>query len=75
MVNPNLHSRGGQESCNSLQNSRIALHSVIESWGVDESHSSPIENKFIRKLNLRCGVRSDPQIRATCEIDKLEAVE
>ena len=43
---------GGQEKCYRLQNLRVALCSVIESWGVDEGHRSPIENELIREFDI-----------------------
>ena len=45
---------GCEEKRDHLQNLRITLRSVIESRGVDESHSSSVENEFIRELNLGC---------------------
>ena len=44
--------RVGQEKPDHLQDLRIALRSVIESWGVDENDLSPVEDELVRDLDI-----------------------
>ena len=53
-VTADVRLRGSQESCNDLENLRIALCSVAESWGVDEGYLFPIEIESIREFDLGC---------------------
>ena len=52
MANNDMHSRGGQESCNNLQDLRVALRSVIESRDIDQGYRLIIESERIRELDL-----------------------
>ena len=52
MMNADVDLRGGQESRNQLKNLRITLCGVIESRGVHENDSPPIESELIRELDL-----------------------
>ena len=44
--------RGGQESCNNLQDIRVVLCGIVESWGVDQGHRVPIEDELVRELDI-----------------------
>ena len=62
-MNPDVDSRGGQESCDHLQNLCVARCSVIESRGVDKSYTPPVEREFVRDLDVgrtRFQAHSDP---------------
>ena len=63
MENSDVHLRGGQESCNNLQDLGIAFRSVIESRDIDQGYCLPIESERIRELDLcraRLQAQSDP---------------
>ena len=67
--------RGGQEKRDDLQNLGIALR-VIEFRGIDEGHRFPLEGELVGNLDLgstRLQGHSNPWVRTTCAIDKLEA--
>jgi len=69
-----LSLRSGQEGSDILQDVRIALCGVVESWCIDEDHTSSIEVEFVRELDLsRAGpqVHPDPQTRMTDKVDEL----
>lgn len=75
-VEVDVYLRGGQESCDHLENIRVAFRSVIEPRGIDENHPSSIKDEFIRELDLgrtRVQVHSNPQVRTACKVDELEA--
>ena len=62
-ANTDVDSRGGQESCDHLQNLCVARCSVIESRGVDKSYTPPVEREFVRDLDVgrtRFQAHSDP---------------
>ena len=75
MSNAGVCLRVGQEICDQPQNFCIALRSIIESRGIDESNRSPVQIELFRELDSGCTrlqVISDWKFRTTCEIDKLE---
>ena len=51
-MNANVHSRGGQESCDKFQNLRVALCCIVESWAIDEKDPPSIEIEHVRELDL-----------------------
>ena len=62
MANADVRLRRGQESCDKLQNVRIALRGVVEPRGIDENDLSSVKSEHVRELDLgraRLQVRSD----------------
>ena len=57
MTNGDVYSRGGQVSCDNLQNLGIALWGIAESRGVDKGHFPPVEIELVRELDLACARR------------------
>ena len=50
--NADVRLRVGQEICDQLQNFGIALRSIIESRGIDESYRPSIESELLRDPDL-----------------------
>ena len=51
-TNADVHLRGVQEGSNLPQNICIRRRTVVESRGIDESHSSSVESELIRGLDF-----------------------
>jgi hypothetical protein len=61
--------RSGQKRCNHPQNVRVALGRIIESRGVNESHTPTVELEWLRDLyNTGTGLESSPdtQLGVAC---------
>ena len=52
MANNDVHLRGDQESCNNLQDLRVAFRSVIESRDIDQGYRLIVESEGSRELDL-----------------------